>query len=445
MVNDKESSETETLNHADTWIYDAHARQQTPFDHQVYPGKELTFKYAQASFASAALPWDRTTLSGLHLTTDGISTGTGAIEGPTASSPDGNSEIPVYTNAALLLSDQCPYRLKCAVFNGHTKTDLKERHDISGSVLAQIDEAMVFLNQHNTSDDPLPTIALREALVNAVLHRDYTLDGPTLISMFDSRVEFVSLGGLCGGLQVNDLLNGVSESRNTWLAEIFESLKLSSNLGTGMQRILDLYSESAASPQVRVGPTSVAMILPKPVLDQDWPQPKPLVDSFGGQPGILFDNDHGTDESVDFPAHSAKRYIFPPARRDLTHDPSAALAGARVISASPLSEAIEPLSTLILAGANTVSAEEATTSAPNNTLSSHNTPKASLPSSETLREVEALEQTTLHLLAEQGTLLSRAQIEQTLSLDHEQTAVVLKALVDKGALDEHVEYSISQP
>ncbi|KFI45442.1 Putative ATP-dependent DNA helicase recG C-terminal [Bifidobacterium bohemicum] len=457
MANDMGSSEQEAPTGAVAWAGIEPTGQPDSFDHQPCSVENLTFEYAQAAFASAGLPWNSATMTRLHLTTahcnhgtrgstndamndrggDSAETATNPVDKHTGSSSVPNAKLPTYTNTALLISDQCPYQIKCAMFQGTTKTDLKERHDISGSVLAQIDRTMVFLNQHNCGHDALPAEALREALVNAILHRDYSLDGPTLVSLFASRVEIVSLGGLYGGLQVNDLLNGVSQTRNTWLAQVFEALKLSVNLGTGIQRILDLYAASTVSPQVRVGPTSVAMVLPKPVSQEDWLQPTIAENAFGGRPGELMDDDHTTGESDDDRTHTAKRYIFPPARRDLTHDPSAALAGARVISASPLSEAIEPLSTLILAGTNLVGRIGGDNNRAQAADRIHGT------NGDALREVEALEEATLHLLAERGTVLSRAQIEQTLSLDREQTTVVLKALVDKGALDEHVEYSIA--
>lgn len=138
-------------------------------------------------------------------------------------------------------------------------------------MLRQLDQASALLNGINESGQ-YPAIALREALVNALEHRDYTYSGPTLINIFDSRLEIVSLGGLTDGLEINDLLNGVCQPRTPRLAELFADLGLCENCGTGIQRIMDAYAQSAVSPQLRVGPTSVAMVLP--ILYRPRPRPR---------------------------------------------------------------------------------------------------------------------------------------------------------------------------
>lgn len=55
----------------------------------------------------------------------------------------------------------------------------------------------------------------------AVIHRDYNFNGSILISLFDNRIEIVSLGGLVKGISIKDIFNGVSETRNPNLANIF--------------------------------------------------------------------------------------------------------------------------------------------------------------------------------------------------------------------------------
>lgn len=122
----------------------------------------------------------------------------------------------MFTNTALIISDQCPFTIKCATFDGDVKAPISERIELSGSMIRQLNDAMTFLNGHNRRDDgrQCPPDALREALVNAVLHRDYAFPGPTLVNIFPSRVEIVSLGGLMDGIEINDLLNGISQPRN---------------------------------------------------------------------------------------------------------------------------------------------------------------------------------------------------------------------------------------
>jgi predicted HTH transcriptional regulator len=221
---------------------DESAQTPTPYDHRPCNEENLTFVYLQHAYATAGLDWDAFDPAAFHL----------------------RDAHGAFTGAALLLSDQNPFSVKCAVFEGDTKTKLTDRAEIHGSVLRQLNEAALFLNQHNT-DGQWPETALHESLINAVLHRDYEYSGPILVNIFSNRVEIVSLGGLVRGLQINDLLNGICQPRNAWLVLTATALGISENYGTGIPRIMDSYATSSASPQLRVGPSSVAMILPVPV------------------------------------------------------------------------------------------------------------------------------------------------------------------------------------
>lgn len=77
----------------------------------------------------------------------------------------------------------------------------------------------------------------------AVIHRDYNFNGSILISLFDNRIEIVSLGGLVKGISIKDIFNGVSETRNPNLANIFYRLKYVESFGTGIERIMETYQE----------------------------------------------------------------------------------------------------------------------------------------------------------------------------------------------------------
>lgn len=77
----------------------------------------------------------------------------------------------------------------------------------------------------------------------AVIHRDYNFNGSILISLFDNRIEIVSLGGLVKGISIKDIFNGVSETRNPNLANMFYRLKYVESFGTGIERIMETYQE----------------------------------------------------------------------------------------------------------------------------------------------------------------------------------------------------------
>lgn len=107
-----------------------------------------------------------------------------------------------------------------------------------------------------------PSSALREALLNAIVHRDYSFSGSIIINIFDDRIEFVSLGGLVSGLSKEDIMRGVSQTRNQNLANIFYRLKHIEAYGTGIQRIFDLYADDNVKPNIIITDNTFTMVLP---------------------------------------------------------------------------------------------------------------------------------------------------------------------------------------
>ena len=91
---------------------------------------------------------------------------------------------------------------------------------------------------------------MREALLNSLVHRDYSFRASTLISVYDDRIEFVSVGGLLPGLELEDLMMGVSVCRNPHLANVFYRLQLIEAYGTGMRKIMGAYAGAASQPQM---------------------------------------------------------------------------------------------------------------------------------------------------------------------------------------------------
>ena len=71
-----------------------------------------------------------------------------------------------------------------------------------------------------------PEEALREALMNLLVHRDYAFHASGLISVYTDRIEFVSIGGLLPGILLEDVMAGVSVCRNQNLANVFYRLRL---------------------------------------------------------------------------------------------------------------------------------------------------------------------------------------------------------------------------
>lgn len=212
--------------------------------------QELTFHYSEAYFRERNIPFSLTNKRTLGLV-----------------DPDG-----YFTNVALLLSDQCEHSIKCAVFDGTGKTRFKSRKEFAGSVLEQLENVYEYIGLlNNIQADFLglervetydyPEYALREALLNTIIHRDYNYSGSTIINVFSDRMEFVSSGGLVKGITLEDILHGISQSRNMVLANIFYRLKLIESYGTGIQRILESY-DGKIQPQFIPAPSSFVTILP---------------------------------------------------------------------------------------------------------------------------------------------------------------------------------------
>lgn len=178
-----------------------------------------------------------------------------------------------YTNLALLLSDQCTHTVKIAVFEGDQKAIFKDRREFSGSLLKQLNDAYQFIDQFNhihahteglyrVDKRAYPTEAIREALLNAIVHREYSFSASTLISIFDNRIEFVSIGGLARGISKSDILLGISIARNKKLADVFYRLHLIEAYGTGMPKIMGTYKEYGIEPNIEISDNAFKITLP---------------------------------------------------------------------------------------------------------------------------------------------------------------------------------------
>lgn len=179
----------------------------------------------------------------------------------------------LYTNLGLLLSDQCVHTIKAASFEGTTKSVFKDRREFNGSLLQQMNDAYNFIEVYNKTRAEFlklrridrrdyPEAAVREALLNSLVHREYAFSGSTLINIFEDRIEFVSLGGLVNGLTANDILFGISQCRNEKLAAVFYRLKLIEAYGTGIQKIMDSYKDCIVKPKIDLSDNAFKIVLP---------------------------------------------------------------------------------------------------------------------------------------------------------------------------------------
>lgn len=140
--------------------------------------------------------------------------------------------------------------IRCARFLGDDKTNLLDHANIEVYLPLALDEAIKFI-QRNTrlgseikelrrKDIPqYPPIALREAIVNAIVHADYSIKGVYIsIAIFDDRIEITNPGGLPFGFTMEKALAGYSRIRNRVIAKVFYHMKWIEQWGSGLHRIM---------------------------------------------------------------------------------------------------------------------------------------------------------------------------------------------------------------
>ena len=166
------------------------------------------------------------------------------------------------TNAGALLADECPIRWSrvfCTRWNGLNKSggtiDALDDSEFSGSLIYLLENGEEFIKRNcrkmwrktPNSREEMPEYVERsyhEALINALVHRDYLVNGSEVhIDIFDDRMEIYSPGGMADGIAIQDRdpLSVPSTRRNPLLADIFERLGYMERKGSGFGKILDAY------------------------------------------------------------------------------------------------------------------------------------------------------------------------------------------------------------
>lgn len=160
------------------------------------------------------------------------------------------------SNAAILLSDSAhrkklfPFaKIECARFKGTTTNVFIDQTTIDVPVYLAAEECIAFIKKNIALGSTIgevyrknrweyPLEAIREAVMNAIIHRDYALAGNDIkIAIFDDMLEITSPGPLPDTISLEDLGTGRSDIRNRVLAPIFKDLGLIEAWGTGMQKI----------------------------------------------------------------------------------------------------------------------------------------------------------------------------------------------------------------
>ena len=179
-----------------------------------------------------------------------------------------------YNNAAALLSDKNNfYGIDIARF-GNSINEIMDREIISGvSILKQYDAAIHMIERYYQYEEIsgierktvqlIPENAYREAIANALIHRDWSMNAHIRIAMFPDRIEIKSPGGLPKGLTEEEYENGeISFLRNPILGNVFFRLKYIEMFGTGITRIKYAYKDARIKPKFAITDNVISVILP---------------------------------------------------------------------------------------------------------------------------------------------------------------------------------------
>jgi predicted HTH transcriptional regulator len=160
-----------------------------------------------------------------------------------------------YNYAAYLLSDENGVSVKVAAYAGTDKVDLLETREYgnrclitaTNRILDRLDsENRTFAKitaKNRLEKERVNSIALREAVINAIVHNDYT-KGVPLVEIFEDRIVVTSCGGLVADLSEEDFFKCRSMPRSRELMRVFRDMELVEQIGSGMSRILKAYDRS---------------------------------------------------------------------------------------------------------------------------------------------------------------------------------------------------------
>ncbi len=190
-----------------------------------------------------------------------------------------------YTNLGMLLSDQNPFEVKVSVYADNGKGSLLKTATLSGSLLKVLEETDAYIfheclsridkprtgglqrtEQHDIAHD-----ALREAVVNLAVHRDYTRTPPCTVHITPAQVSLFSVGGPHELTADEILLMMTTNCRNPKLAAIFNRLRLMEGTGSGFTKIHDAYPGIPLTEILTISETMFLINLPRIVPDRNLP------------------------------------------------------------------------------------------------------------------------------------------------------------------------------
>ena len=161
-----------------------------------------------------------------------------------------------YNYNAFLLADENNVSIKLVKYLGTNKMDLVENQEYGyRCIITATQRILDRLDAENTvyakieykgrkEVEMIDKAALKEAVINAVVHNDYSYGNSPIVELYSDRIEITSAGGLPQELSQEEFLEGVTAPRNKELIRVFKDVDLIENIGSGVLRILDAYDKS---------------------------------------------------------------------------------------------------------------------------------------------------------------------------------------------------------
>lgn len=162
-----------------------------------------------------------------------------------------------YNYVAYLLADENGASIKVAKYGGKDKIDLIENVELGYCSLIKathrvldklkIENAITTeITYKERKETPLWNhVALREAVINAIVHNDWTTEVPPVFEIYSDRIEITSTGGLSSIKNTEDFFTGFTKPINRELMRVFKDVELVEHLGSGMGRILPVYGRNS--------------------------------------------------------------------------------------------------------------------------------------------------------------------------------------------------------
>lgn len=151
-------------------------------------------------------------------------------------------------------------RIRCARFKGKSKVHFLDQTDINDPLPLAVDAILYFVRKHSTVGYDIQSVrrkevyqyppqVIREAVINALVHADYSHVGSSIqIAIFDDRIEVTNPGCLPFGLSLETALSGFSRLRNKVIGRVFQELNLIESWGTGLNRMIEICQRQGISP-----------------------------------------------------------------------------------------------------------------------------------------------------------------------------------------------------